>query len=294
MIWSDPVSECSGPAIPSRVRATPTERRVHHTPVSQVSTTPHRPMHGIDSKTVLVTGAGGGFGSAITHRLAEADATVAVNDVDPDRAEATVEAVDESDLPGEAFPAVGDVTDLDEMRGPSTTSPTARAWSPRQQRRLGSHRVVPRAGSRSLGSHRRRQLPGDAQRHAGRRRSPRGARRGRGRRLGRLRRRPRGFLRRGRLRRDEGGDNRVHEDGGARTRPRRHQAQRGLSRSGGHAAHPRDARGLRTRREDTRRDGRPDTARADDRARDVAVRSPTSPATTPGSSPGRSSPCRVG
>jgi 2-hydroxycyclohexanecarboxyl-CoA dehydrogenase len=74
-------------------------------------------MHGLDSKTALVTGAGGGFGSAITHRLAEAGATVAVNDVDADRAEATVEAVAEADLAGEAFPAVGDITDLGEIRG---------------------------------------------------------------------------------------------------------------------------------------------------------------------------------
>ena len=74
-------------------------------------------MHGLETKTVLVTGAGGGFGSAITHRLAEAGATVAVNDVDGERAEATVEAVTESDLPGEAFPAVGDITDLGVIRG---------------------------------------------------------------------------------------------------------------------------------------------------------------------------------
>jgi 2-hydroxycyclohexanecarboxyl-CoA dehydrogenase len=74
-------------------------------------------MRGLEDKTVFVTGAGGGFGSAITHRLADAGATVAVNDVDADRAEATVEAVTESDLPGEAFPAVGDITDLGEIGG---------------------------------------------------------------------------------------------------------------------------------------------------------------------------------
>jgi 2-hydroxycyclohexanecarboxyl-CoA dehydrogenase len=71
-------------------------------------------MRGLETKTALVTGAGGGFGTAIARRLAEEGATVAVNDIDEQRAEATVEAVET--VGGEAFPAVGDVTDLEEMR----------------------------------------------------------------------------------------------------------------------------------------------------------------------------------
>ena len=58
-----------------------------------------------------MTGAGGGIGSAIAGRLAEEGATVAVNDLDAERAEATVAAVEEAG--GEAFPVVADVTDLE-------------------------------------------------------------------------------------------------------------------------------------------------------------------------------------
>jgi len=68
-------------------------------------------MRGLEQRTALVTGGGGGIGSAIAERLAEEGATVAVNDVDADRAAATVEAVEAAG--GEAFPAVADVTDLD-------------------------------------------------------------------------------------------------------------------------------------------------------------------------------------
>jgi len=67
-------------------------------------------MRGLDGKTALVTGAGGGIGSAIAGRLAEEGATVAVNDLDAERAEATVTAIEESG--GDAFTAVADVTDL--------------------------------------------------------------------------------------------------------------------------------------------------------------------------------------
>ncbi|MUV85645.1 glucose 1-dehydrogenase [Natronomonas sp. CBA1123] len=71
-------------------------------------------MRGLDTKTALVTGAGGGIGSAIAGRLAEEGATVAVNDIDEERAEATVEAIEEAG--GEAFPVVADVTDLESVR----------------------------------------------------------------------------------------------------------------------------------------------------------------------------------
>lgn len=68
-------------------------------------------MRGLDSKTALVTGAGGGFGRAISTRLAEEGATVAVNDIDEERAAKAVAAVEETG--GQAFPAVADVTDLE-------------------------------------------------------------------------------------------------------------------------------------------------------------------------------------
>jgi 2-hydroxycyclohexanecarboxyl-CoA dehydrogenase len=71
-------------------------------------------MRGLETKTALVTGAGGGIGSAIAGRLAEEGATVAVNDIDEERAEATVEAIEEAG--GEAFPVVADVTDLGSVR----------------------------------------------------------------------------------------------------------------------------------------------------------------------------------
>ncbi len=68
-------------------------------------------MRGLADRTTLVTGAGGGIGSAIAERLAEEGATVAVNDIDADRAAATVADVEAAG--GSAFPVVADVTDLD-------------------------------------------------------------------------------------------------------------------------------------------------------------------------------------
>ena len=70
-------------------------------------------MRGLTEKTVLVTGAGGGIGSAIARRLAEEGATVAVNDIDEERAEETVTAIE--DAGGEAFAVVADVTDLEDV-----------------------------------------------------------------------------------------------------------------------------------------------------------------------------------
>lgn len=71
-------------------------------------------MRGFTDTTAVVTGAGGGIGRAIARRLAEEGATVAVNDIDAERASETVDRISEAD--GEAFPAVADVTDLDAMR----------------------------------------------------------------------------------------------------------------------------------------------------------------------------------
>ncbi|MFT4882520.1 MAG: 2-hydroxycyclohexanecarboxyl-CoA dehydrogenase [Natronomonas sp.] len=68
-------------------------------------------MRGLDDTTALVTGAGGGIGTAISRRLAEEGATVAVNDIDAEQAEATVEEIEAAG--GDAFPVVADVTDLD-------------------------------------------------------------------------------------------------------------------------------------------------------------------------------------
>lgn len=64
-------------------------------------------MRGLDDSTALVTGAGGGIGRAIATRLDAEGATVAANDIEADRAEETVAALDDG------FPAVADVTDLD-------------------------------------------------------------------------------------------------------------------------------------------------------------------------------------
>lgn len=66
---------------------------------------------GIDlsGKAALVTGGGAGIGRAIAMWLARAGASVAVNDVDPARAESTCGAI--VDAGGVATSAVGDVTD---------------------------------------------------------------------------------------------------------------------------------------------------------------------------------------
>ena len=67
-------------------------------------------MFDLSGKTALVTGAGQNVGAGIAHALAAQGATVVVNDVVADRAEATVAAIREHG--GAASASVFDVTDL--------------------------------------------------------------------------------------------------------------------------------------------------------------------------------------
>src|SRR5262245_2335187 len=66
-------------------------------------------MFDLGSRVALVTGAGRGVGAGIVRRLAQQGARVAVNDLHPDRAEATVRTV--RDAGGHAAATPFDVTD---------------------------------------------------------------------------------------------------------------------------------------------------------------------------------------
>jgi NAD(P)-dependent dehydrogenase (short-subunit alcohol dehydrogenase family) len=61
----------------------------------------------LDNKVAIVTGAGQGIGAAIAHTLAAAGAKVAVNDINPDRAERT--AVSIRDAGGQAVGIAADI-----------------------------------------------------------------------------------------------------------------------------------------------------------------------------------------
>lgn len=71
-------------------------------------------MNGLDGKVAIVTGSGRGIGRGIATRLAEEGATVAINDVDEERAASTAE--DLRDAGHDALSAPADVTDLESIR----------------------------------------------------------------------------------------------------------------------------------------------------------------------------------
>lgn len=71
-------------------------------------------MEGLSDKVALVTGSGRGIGRGIATRLAEEGATVAINDIDADRAESTARELEEEGLDAVAAPA--DVTDLEDVQ----------------------------------------------------------------------------------------------------------------------------------------------------------------------------------
>lgn len=77
-------------------------------------------MRGLTDKTVIVTGGGGGIGTATCARFAEEGAQVAVFDINADAGEKVAAAVRDAGGRAEAFPV--DLTDLDAVRGAVTAA----------------------------------------------------------------------------------------------------------------------------------------------------------------------------
>ena len=77
----------------------------------------------LTGKGVIVTAAGGSIGSACALALARCGASLAVNDINPEALERTVERVRE--LGGTAVPLVGDVSEYATVR--------RMAWASRRQ-----------------------------------------------------------------------------------------------------------------------------------------------------------------
>ncbi|MCU1578057.1 MAG: 3-oxoacyl-(acyl-carrier-protein) reductase [Rhodoglobus sp.] len=74
----------------------------------------------LDGRRILVTGAGSGIGAAIAQTVAAAGAAVAVNDLDPQRAAATVDSIRQAG--GSAVAAAGDVSDEASVAGIISTA----------------------------------------------------------------------------------------------------------------------------------------------------------------------------
>jgi len=72
------------------------------------------PLFDLSGRVALVTGAGGGFGSAIAAGFAQAGADLLVADIVPETLEATVKAVES--FGRRAVPVVCDVTDAEQIR----------------------------------------------------------------------------------------------------------------------------------------------------------------------------------